>query len=264
MEKTPKKNYLNSYIITVALFVISTSTFASGTDRAIHDLSPLGMFYMADWVVKSVILLLLCASIISWTIACVKFKEIGKLNRQLSVSLQQCLQLNYLQELKKLSLLCDVSQKMISTPFTELKLSPTGMPNQGIKDRVQMALVAIEKQKKKQLISQLGFLATVGSTAPFIGLFGTVWGIMNSFIGISESNTTDLAVVAPGIAEALFATALGLVAAIPAVLLYNIFSRKVAHVTGLLYELSAHINRLLSLELDLKTLPVQSEDNYAI
>nr|WP_289846793.1 tonB-system energizer ExbB [Colwellia sp. E2M01] len=222
------------------------------------------MFFMAGLVVKTVILILLFASVISWTIACVKFREVGKLSKQISTSLEQCLPIHYLHDLQKAPVTCSVSQKMINTPFSELDLSPTGMPSQGIKERVQMALMAIEKQQKKQLISQLGFLATVGSTAPFIGLFGTVWGIMNSFIGISESNTTDLAVVAPGIAEALFATALGLVAAIPAVMLYNVFSRKVAHVAGQLHELSAHINRLLSRELDLETLPKQSDPKNAI
>ncbi|MDO6428609.1 tonB-system energizer ExbB [Thalassotalea sp. 1_MG-2023] len=245
-----------------SLFLI---TFNANASNAVpHDLSPMGMFLMADWVVKSVIILLLFASIISWTIASVKYREVSNLKTQLSKSLYQFTQVKRLNELKALNSLCAVSKQMIEAPFYELTLSPENMPNQGIKERIQMALIDIEKQQKKRMNSQLGFLATVGSTAPFIGLFGTVWGIMNSFIGISESNTTDLAVVAPGIAEALFATALGLVAAIPAVMLYNLFSRKVAHVAGQLNDMSVYINRLVSRELDLKLLTKYHEYDHAI
>ncbi len=96
-----------------------------------------------------------------------------------------------------------------------------------------------------------GVLATIGSTAPFVGLFGTVWGIMNSFIGISEAQTTNLAIVAPGIAEALLATAIGLVAAIPAVIIYNQFARSISSATGrIIGEASAEVMRLVSRDLD--------------
>jgi len=97
-----------------------------------------------------------------------------------------------------------------------------------------------------------GILATVGSIAPFVGLFGTVWGIMNSFIGISQSQTTNLAIVAPGIAEALLATALGLVAAIPAVMIYNAFTRSIAGYRLMLADTSAAVERLISRDLDRK------------
>jgi biopolymer transport protein ExbB len=95
-----------------------------------------------------------------------------------------------------------------------------------------------------------GVLATIGSTAPFVGLFGTVWGIMNSFIGISEAQTTNLAIVAPGIAEALLATAIGLVAAIPAVIIYNQFARSISGYKALIGEASAEVMRLVSRDLD--------------
>ena len=95
-----------------------------------------------------------------------------------------------------------------------------------------------------------GILATIGSTAPFVGLFGTVWGIMDSFIGISRAHTTNLAVVAPGIAEALLATALGLVAAIPAVMIYNMLARSTAHYRALLGDASAQVMKLVSRDLD--------------
>ena len=100
-----------------------------------------------------------------------------------------------------------------------------------------------------------GVLATIGSTAPFVGLFGTVWGIMNAFIGISEAQTTNLAVVAPGIAEALLATALGLVAAIPAVVIYNVFARSISGYRQMLADVSAGVERLVSRDLDFRTLP---------
>jgi biopolymer transport protein ExbB len=98
-----------------------------------------------------------------------------------------------------------------------------------------------------------GVLATIGSTAPFVGLFGTVWGIMNAFIGISQAQTTNLAVVAPGIAEALLATAMGLVAAIPAVVIYNVFARSIAGYRQILADASAGVERLVSRDLDFRT-----------
>jgi biopolymer transport protein ExbB len=100
-----------------------------------------------------------------------------------------------------------------------------------------------------------GVLATIGSVGPFVGLFGTVWGIMNSFIGISESNTTNLAVVAPGIAEALLATAIGLVAAIPAVVIYNLFARSITGYRQLLADAAAGVERLVSRDLDFRKIP---------
>jgi biopolymer transport protein ExbB len=103
-----------------------------------------------------------------------------------------------------------------------------------------------------------GLLATIGSTAPFVGLFGTVWGIMNAFIGISEAQTTNLAVVAPGIAEALLATALGLVAAIPAVVIYNVFARAIAGYRQVLADASAGVERLVSRDLDYRALPART------
>ena len=101
-----------------------------------------------------------------------------------------------------------------------------------------------------------GILATIGATAPFVGLFGTVWGIMDSFIGISKAHTTNLAVVAPGIAEALLATALGLVAAIPAVMIYNVLARSTAHYRALIGDASALVMNLASRDLDRAKLPL--------
>jgi biopolymer transport protein ExbB len=119
-----------------------------------------------------------------------------------------------------------------------------------VKERIASRLERVEAAAGRQMIRGTGILATVGSTAPFVGLFGTVWGIMNSFIGISKVQTTNLAVVAPGIAEALLATALGLVAAIPAVVMYNMFSRWVAGYRALYADAAAEILRLISRDLD--------------
>jgi biopolymer transport protein ExbB len=124
------------------------------------------------------------------------------------------------------------------------------MSNEGLKERVVSRLDRLEAAAGRRIIRGTGWLATVGATAPFVGLFGTVWGIMNSFIGISKQHTTNLAVVAPGIAEALLATALGLVAAIPAVVLYNVFSRWAASYRALHADAAAQVLRLVSRDLD--------------
>ena len=122
----------------------------------------------------------------------------------------------------------------------------------GIQLRVEKVMDVTISREMERLDRRLLFLATVGSTAPFVGLFGTVWGIMNSFIGIAETQTTNLAVVAPGIAEALLATAVGLVAAIPAVIIYNVFARSVTGYRQLLSDASAGIERLVSRDLDFR------------
>ena len=120
----------------------------------------------------------------------------------------------------------------------------------GLKERVALRLERVEAAMSRQIARGTGVLATIGATAPFVGLFGTVWGIMNSFIGISEAHTTNLAVVAPGIAEALLATALGLVAAIPAVVIYNHLTRTIAAHRALLGDASAMVLLLISREGD--------------
>ncbi len=128
----------------------------------------------------------------------------------------------------------------------------------GLKERVSSRLSRIEAQAGRRMSRGTGVLATIGSTAPFVGLFGTVWGIMNAFIGISEAQTTNLAVVAPGIAEALLATALGLVAAIPAVVIYNVFARSITGYRQVLADASAGVERLVSRDLDFRALPRQA------
>jgi biopolymer transport protein ExbB len=132
----------------------------------------------------------------------------------------------------------------------ELKESAGLLENEGIKERVASRLEGLEAGYGRRISRGTGVLATIGATAPFVGLFGTVWGIMNSFIGISKSHTTNLAVVAPGIAEALLATALGLAAAIPAVVIYNVFARSIAGYRAVLGDAAAEVLRLASRDLD--------------
>jgi biopolymer transport protein ExbB len=137
----------------------------------------------------------------------------------------------------------------------EVRLSMRGSGD-GIKERIALQLERLEMAAGRTVSRGTGVLATIGATAPFVGLFGTVWGIMNSFIGISNANTTNLAVVAPGIAQALLATAMGLIAAIPAVMIYNVLARQTAHYRALVGDASAQVMRLVSRDLDRARLPL--------
>jgi biopolymer transport protein ExbB len=137
----------------------------------------------------------------------------------------------------------------LKAALTELHLSAGSADPEGIKERVASRLERIEAAAGRRIMRGTSVLATIGATAPFVGLFGTVWGIMNSFIGISQAHTTNLAVVAPGIAEALLATAFGLAAAIPAVVIYNMFARSIASYRALLGDASAEVLRLVSRDL---------------
>ncbi len=145
---------------------------------------------------------------------------------------------------------CPIALQLLAEAHAELQLSAPQTDASGIKERVASRLQRVELAHARQLRSGTGVLATIGATAPFVGLFGTVWGIMNSFVGIAQANTTNLAVVAPGIAEALLATALGLVAAIPAVVIYNHLSRRLAALRGSSGDLSASVQQLVSRDLD--------------
>ena len=139
---------------------------------------------------------------------------------------------------------------MVGLARAEIELSEDVLGGAGLKERVASRLSGLDAALTRRMRRGMGLLATIGSTAPFVGLFGTVWGIMNSFIGISKSQTTNLAVVAPGIAEALLATGIGLVAAIPAVILYNQLSRSIAIYRALVRETSDEVERLVSRDID--------------
>jgi len=214
-----------------------------------RDLSPWGMFMNADVVVKVVMVGLVIASVVTWTVWLAKTIELLKARRKLRTAVDA---------LSAIKTVASVRQANIEEPVAsfyaaaddELRLSDGSMDKDGLKERVASRLERVEAAFSRRISRGTGVLATIGATAPFIGLFGTVWGIMNSFIGISKSHTTNLAVVAPGIAEALLATALGLAAAIPAVVIYNLFSRQIASYRAALADVSAAVLRLVSRDLD--------------
>jgi len=145
--------------------------------------------------------------------------------------------------------------QFIRTAVAEIRQS-AGLRGGGVKKRIALQFERIEAAAARKISRSTGVLATIGATAPFVGLFGTVWGIMDAFIGISRAHTTNLAVVAPGIAEALLATALGLIAAIPAVMIYNLLARSTAHYRALLSDASALVMNLVSRDLDRAKLPL--------
>jgi biopolymer transport protein ExbB len=216
-----------------------------------RDLSPWGMFMAADIVVKAVMVGLVFASVLTWTIWFAKALELIAARRRLKDAIAALGKARSWHEATaKLQAGEDNTSLMVRAADHELQLSAGAISPTGVKERVASRLERLEAAAGRQLIRGTGILATIGATAPFVGLFGTVWGIMNSFIGISKSHTTNLAVVAPGIAEALLATALGLVAAIPAVVMYNMFSRWIAGYRALNADASAEILRLVSRDLD--------------
>ena len=197
---------------------------AAASAIAVADFSFLTLFTRADFIVKSVIIILILSSIYTWAIIFEKYKVFKKISKSTEEFEQSFINSKSVKTLYEKT--SSKSQDPMSIVFmsgakylAENKNQPENTLNEKVKSVMD---VAIDKEVEKYE-NKLTFLATVGSVAPFIGLFGTVWGIMNSFQSIAISRNTSLAIVAPGIAEALFATALGLLAAIPAVVAYNKF-----------------------------------------
>jgi biopolymer transport protein ExbB len=219
--------------------------------RLPHDLSPWNMFMSADIVVKAVMIGLAFASVVTWTVWLAKSLELTWAKRRLARAFSDINASASLAEAaQRLGEGKGVVAGLIDMAIVELRLSADVPDKAGIKERVSSRLDGLVAAAGRDMNRGTGVLATIGSTSPFVGLFGTVWGIMNSFIGISESQTTNLAIVAPGIAEALLATAIGLVAAIPAVIIYNHFSRQIGGYKALIAEASAEVMRLVSRDLD--------------
>jgi len=226
-----------------------------------RDLSPWGMFMAADIVVKAVMVGLAFASVLTWTIWFAKALELMFARRRLHAAIERLGHAKSWSEANVRTKGRDVGiAAMLRATDTELRMSADAHSASGIKERIASRLERLEAAAGREMIRGTGILATIGATAPFVGLFGTVWGIMNSFIGISKSHTTNLAVVAPGIAEALLATALGLVAAIPAVVMYNMFSRWIAGYRALHADAAAEILRIVSRDLDRGTLDERPAD----
>jgi biopolymer transport protein ExbB len=235
---------------------------ASGTPLAMallpHDLSPWGMFLTADLVVQAVLVGLLVASVTTWTVWLAKSVELLAAKRRARAARRILGEVGSLSEaVERLGDGAGPTATLVAAAAAETRLS-RGLPGEGLKERVASRLERIEAGARQKIARGTGVLATIGSTAPFVGLFGTVWGIMNSFIGISRAQTTNLAVVAPGIAEALLATAIGLVAAIPAVVIYNLFARSIAGYRAILADSSAELMRLVSRDNDRDAFSVEA------
>jgi biopolymer transport protein ExbB len=235
---------------------------ASGTPLAMallpHDLSPWGMFLTADLVVQAVLVGLLVASVTTWTVWLAKSVELLAAKRRARAARRILGEVGSLSEaVERLGADAGPTAALVGAAAAETRLS-RGLPGEGLKERVASRLERIEAGARQKIARGTGVLATIGSTAPFVGLFGTVWGIMNSFIGISRAQTTNLAVVAPGIAEALLATAIGLVAAIPAVVIYNLFARSIAGYRAILADSSAELMRLVSRDNDRDAFSVEA------
>ena len=254
--------FLRSISIPAAILVllgVSSSALAQdpgdatiiGTATLPRDLTPWGMFLNADPIVKGVLIGLVLASVVTWTVWLAKTIEIFLARRRVRSALTilpGAASLSNGDE--RLSSTKNEIGRFLAAAVTELRLSPNPLEREGIKERIASRLERLEASFSRRISRGTGVLATIGSTAPFVGLFGTVWGIMNSFIGISKAHTTNLAVVAPGIAEALLATAFGLAAAIPAVMIYNVFARSTAGYRALLGDGAAEVLRLVSRDLD--------------
>lgn len=202
------------------------------------DITPISMFMDSGIVVKIVMIGLLLASIFSWTVLIIKLLEFSGLNRKTDQFLEAFRGTRTIADMRRVA----VSDEFDGNPLADMAaaatdeielsrqagLAVTGEHSDPVLGRAQQAVAAVQAGLAARLSGGQQFLASTGSTGPFVGLFGTVYGIMNSFIGIAQSNTTNLAVVAPGIAEALLATGIGLFAAIPAVIFYNYFNTRIS------------------------------------
>ena len=258
---------INSGAEVTAQTVSTTATAAPSAAEKVmasipHDLSPIGMFLSADWVVKAVMMGLALASVATWTIFIVKMIEISTAKRRARAALKAVNQAGSLSELE----LAIKTEKgtgplLVDAAVIEVQASISAIDaagNEGLKERLNSVLSRIVSAAGRRIAFGTGPLATIGAIGPFVGLFGTVWGIMNSFIGISQAQTTNLAVVAPGIAEALLATAIGLVAAVPAVIIYNVFARLITGYRQQLVDVSSGIERLVSRDLDFRKVSRQA------
>lgn len=223
------------------------------------SITPISMFMNATPVVKVVMIGLLLASALSWTLFIVKMVEFAGLNRKSDRFLEAFRGARSIPDMGRIA----TSEEFAGNPLADMAgaaaqevelsrqagLNVSGEHRETTIGRAQSAVGAVQSGLAKRLSGGMQFLASVGSSGPFIGLFGTVYGIMNSFIGIAESNTTNLAVVAPGIAEALLATGIGLFAAIPSVIFYNYFQTRIAafgtRTEGFVAELMNAVSRQL-------------------
>lgn len=216
------------------------------------DLSLLGLFMQADWIVKSVMLLLLAASVWVWAIVFEKVVSLRRANRAAASFEDRFWSGGSLDELyeaegaRPAHPIAAVFGAAMGEWRRSAQVVGADMSRGSVRERVDRAIGVTVNREMERMERWMVFLASVGSVAPFVGLFGTVWGIMRSFSAIAVSKNTNLAVVAPGIAEALFATAVGLVAAIPAVLAYNKLSTDLSRFAGRLEAFGSEFGAILS------------------
>jgi len=221
---------------------------AAPAHAATGRLSVADMFFQADWVVKLVMLGLIAASVVTWTVFAAKHRQLSSIARQERERFERLRTVRGMGDAESDEALA--ANPLVISAREELALSADALSDRdGLKERVASRLERYEAMCARRMTRGINILATIGATAPFVGLFGTVWGIMNAFVGIAEKQTTNLAVVAPGIAEALLATAMGLIAAIPAVVIYNHFSRMVAANRASLSDASAVVMQIVSRDL---------------
>ena len=239
--------------------VVDPAVIAPPVTEVAHsiDMSPFALFMQADWVVKSVMIGLVLASVICWAIIFSKLAAYARARaemRRFEKAFAQGEPLGTLHErLKQQRKMSGLSALFVAAMDEWNGSHAANAANPaGLQARLRLVLDGAIAEESDRLEQSLPFLATVGSAAPFIGLFGTVWGIMNSFTAIAASKDTSLAVVAPGIAEALFATAIGLLAAIPAVIAYNKLSIDAGKLLGRLEAFADKLAVLLSRQADAK------------
>jgi biopolymer transport protein ExbB len=233
-------------IAAAALAAVATPVMAQTPNPLLpRNLSPWGMFLNADIVVKAVMIGLALASLLTWTVWLAKTIELGTAQRVARRRLRKLEGASLDAVARDCGGSSDAVAQLVLSAARESELSGY-IIDDDFKERVALRLERVEAAMARQVSRGAGILATIGAVSPFVGLFGTVWGIMNAFIGISESHTTNLAVVAPGIAEALLTTAIGLVAAIPAVVIYNHLARVITGYRAVLSDASAMILLMIS------------------
>lgn len=244
---------MNSCLVVCGVFLglAAAPALAHAGPVVPHDITVASMFQQADWIVKTVMAILVLASVMTLSIWIAKALEVISGRRKIAGSLRQLVDAPALGSAAEVA--DPAAAAMVQLAIKEIERYPVAQRPQhaeGIKERTAALIQRVEASQLRKLSRGVSVLGSIGAAAPFIGLFGTVWGIMNSFIGIAQAQTTNLAVVAPGIAEALLATAFGLVAAIPAVLVYNAVTRAIAGYRVRLNDAATHIMCLLSRELE--------------
>ena len=243
---------------------------ASALAPVAHDLSLWSLFLQADWVVKGVMIALLLASVWVWAVVFEKITTLRRVRRQADAFEDRFWSGGSLEELhnQEGERPAHPMAAVFGAGMREWRRSAnrgavSDLAVTGMKERVERAMTVAIQREMERLERWMVFLATIGSAAPFIGLFGTVWGIMNSFSAIAGMQNTSLAVVAPGIAEALFATAIGLVAAIPATIAYNKFASDFARLAGRLEAFAAEFGAILSRQSEAAAEPARPQPRAA-